>query len=65
MPKKKLTTKPPSQLEVLKGTPSELAKQARLKSGAGPHGERRKRARQKDRQEETQATLEGDVEAGS
>ena len=60
--KKKLTIKPPSQLETLKTTPSELAKQALLKSGAGAHGERRKRSRQKDRQEEIQATLEGDVE---
>ena len=42
--------------------PSELAKQALLKSGAGVHGERKKRSRQKDRQEEIQATLEGDVE---
>lgn len=62
MPKKKLTIKPPSQLEVLKGTPSELAKQALLKSGAGAHGERRKRNRQKDRQEEMDAALKGDVE---
>ena len=62
MPRKKLTIKPPSQLETLKTTPSELAKQALLKSGAGVHGERRKRSRQKDRQEEIQATLEGDVE---
>ena len=62
MPKKKLTIKPPSQLETLKTTPSELAKQALLKSGAGAHGERRKRSRQKDRQEEIQATLEGEVE---
>ena len=63
MPRKKtLTIKPPSQLEVLKGTPSELAKQARLKSGAGAHGERRKRSRQKARQEEVQAALEGDIE---
>ena len=60
--KKKLTIKPPSQLETLKTTPSELAKQALLKSGAGAHGERKKRSRQKDRQEEIQATLEGDVE---
>ena len=62
MPKKKLTIKPPSQLEILKGTPSELAKQALLKSGAGAHGERRKRNRQKDRQEEMDAALKGDVE---
>jgi hypothetical protein len=60
--KKKLTIKPPSQLETLKGTPSELAKEALLKSGAGVHGERRKRSRQKDRQQEMDATLEGDVE---
>jgi hypothetical protein len=60
--KKKLTIKLPSQIEVLKGMPSELAKQALLKSGAGVHGERRKRDRQKDRQEEIQATLEGDIE---
>ena len=45
-----------------KGTPSELAKEALLRSGAGVHGERRKRNRQKDRQEEIEATLEGDVE---
>lgn len=60
--KKKLTIKPPSQLETLKGTPSELAKDALLRSGAGVHGERRKRNRQKDRQEEMDATLEGEVE---
>ena len=60
--KKKLTIKPPSQLETLKGMPSELAKQALLKSGAGVHGERRKRNRQKDRQEEVDAKLESDVE---
>jgi hypothetical protein len=59
---KKLTIKPPSQLETLKTTPSEFAKQALLKSGAGAHGERKKRSRQKDRQEEVQAALEGDVE---
>ena len=60
--KKKLTIKPPSQLETLKSTPSELAKEALLKSGAGVHGERRKRNRQKDRQEEVDAKLESDVE---
>ena len=60
--KRKLTIKPPSQLETLKGTPSELAKEALLKSGAGVHGERRKRNRQKDRQEEMEATLEGDAD---
>ena len=60
--KKKLTIKPPSQLETLKGTPSELAKEALLKSGAGVHGERRKRNRRKDRQEEMDAKLESDVE---
>ncbi len=42
--------------------PSELAKQALLRSGAGVHGVRRKRSRQKDRQEEMDARLEGDVE---
>lgn len=62
MPKKKLTITSPSQLETLKTTPSELAKKALLRSGAGVHGERKKRSRQKDRQEEIQATLEGDVE---
>lgn len=62
MPRKKLTIKPPSQLETLKTTPSELAKQALLKSGAGVHGEGKKRSRQKDHQEEVQATLEGDLE---
>lgn len=60
--KRKLRIKRPSQLETLKGMPSELAKQALLKSGAGAHGERRKRSRQKDRQEEVDAKLEGDVE---
>ena len=60
--KKKLTIKLPSQLETLKGMPSELAKEALLRSGAGAHGERRKRSRQKDRQEEVDAQLEGDVE---
>jgi len=60
--KKKLTIKPPSQLETLKTTPSELAKQALLKSGAGAHDEHRKRSRQKDRADEIQAQLEGDVE---
>jgi hypothetical protein len=59
--KKKLTIKPPSQIEALKGTPSELAKQALLKSGAGAHGERRKHNRRKDRQEERDARLEGDI----
>ena len=62
MPKKKMTIKPPSQIETLKSTPSELAKQARLRSGAGVHGERRKRSRQKDRLEEMEATLDGDTE---
>jgi hypothetical protein len=64
MPKKKLTIRLPSQLETLKVTPSELAKQALLKSGAGVHGEQRKRNRQKDRLEEADAKLEGDVEDG-
>ena len=58
MPRKKLTIKPPSQLDILKGMPSELAKKAMLKSGAGAHGERRKRNRQKDRQEEMDARLD-------
>jgi hypothetical protein len=63
MPRKRLTIRLPSQLETLKATPSELAKQALLKSGAGVHGERRKRNRQKDRLEETDARLEGEVES--
>lgn len=62
MPKKKLTIKTPSQLETLKGMPSELAKQALLKSGSGAHGEQRKHNRQKDHQDEKEAETEGDVE---
>ena len=58
MVKKKLTIKRPSQLEILKSTPSELAREARLRSGAGAHGEQRKRNRQKDRQEEMDAELD-------
>jgi len=62
MAKKKLTIKRPSQLEILKSTPSELAKEAMIRSGAGPHGEHRKHNRRKDRQEEMDATLETDVD---
>ncbi len=64
MPRKKLTIKAPSQIETLKNTPSELAKQAILKSGAGAHGERRKRNRRQDRREEMEARLEQDFEHG-
>jgi len=35
--KKKLTIKPPSQIETLKGTPSELAKESLLRSGGGDY----------------------------
>lgn len=59
--KKKVIIKSPSQLEVLKGMPSELAKQALLKSGAGAHSDHKRKNRQKDRQEEMEARLEGDV----
>jgi hypothetical protein len=60
MPRKKLTIKRPSQLEVLQSTPSDMARDALLRSGAGPHGEHRKHNRQKDRQEEMDAKLETD-----
>lgn len=62
MVKKKLTIKRPSQLDVLRSTPSELAKEALLRSGAGAHGDHRKHNRQKDRQEEMDARLEVDEE---
>ncbi len=60
MRRKKLTIKRSSQIEVLKSTSSELAKEAMIRSGAGAHGEHRKHRRQKDRQEEMDAKLEVD-----
>lgn len=58
MPKKKLTIRSRSQIEVLRSTRSELAKDAMIRSGVGPHGEHRKHNPRKDRQEEMDALFE-------
>ncbi len=56
--KKRVKIKRASQIEILKSMPSRLAREALLRSGAGAHGIRRKRDRQQDRREETDARLE-------
>jgi len=53
--RKKITIDVPDQLETLAHAPSKLAKAGILRTGAGPHGERRKKNRRKDRQEERDA----------